>query len=249
MKIEEDYMSEFSTFTWIAIFAISAAAINGLGILTIYKKKEWAERSKTYFMCFAAGVLISVPLMSAFPEAVEKNHNAGFFALIGFLFMFFSNKIIQYRTKKKSLAFGITAIEGIAIHSFVDGMIYTVTFNISILTGFLAGIGLVIHEFAEGIITYSFLIEGGFNKKKSIFYAFLISSLTTPLGAFIAYPFVAKLNQSILGLSLGFVVGVLIYISASHLLPEARGHEGKHSVITFLGGVALALLIVLTKGH
>src|SRR6056297_2775367 len=161
-------MIELSTFSWIAIFAIMAALVNGLGILTIYQNKTWAEKSKSYFMCFAAGVLISVPLMSAFPEAVEKNYDAGFFALIGFLFMFFSNKIIQYRTKKKSLAFGITAIEGIAIHSFVDGMIYKVSFNISILTGFLAGIGLVIHEFAEGIITYSFLIEGGFDKKKSI---------------------------------------------------------------------------------
>jgi len=240
---------ENNTFTWIVIFAISAAAINGIGILTIYKYKKWAESTKTYFMCFAAGVLISVPLMSAFPEAVEKNHNAGFFALVGFLFMFFSNKFIQYRTKQKSLAFGITAMQGIGIHSFVDGMIYTVTFNTSILTGFLAGTGLVIHEFAEGVITYSFLIAGGFNKKKAILYAFLISSLTTPLGAFIAYPFVSKLSQSILGLSLGFVVGVLVYISASHLLPEARGHEGKHSVIAFLGGIVLALLIVFTKGH
>jgi zinc and cadmium transporter len=242
-------MFEFSTFTWVAIFAISAAIINALGILTIYKNKEWAERAKTYFMCFAAGVLISVPLMSAFPEAVEKNHYAGFFALLGFLFMFFSNKVIQYKTKQKSLAFGITAVEGIAIHSFVDGMIYAVTFSISILTGFLAGIGLVIHEFAEGIITFSVLIEGGFNKKKAILYALLVSSLTTPLGAFIAYPFVSKLSPPILGLLLGFVVGVLIYVSASHLLPEAQGHEKKHSTIAFLTGIALALLIVMTKAH
>jgi zinc and cadmium transporter len=242
-------MFEFSTFTWIAIFAISAAVINGFGILTIYNKKEWAEKMKTYFMCFAAGVLISVPLMSAFPEAVEKNHNAGFFALIGFLFMFFSNKIIQYKTKQKCLAFGITAIEGIGIHSFVDGMIYAVAFSTSILTGFLAGIGLVIHEFAEGIITFSVLIEGGFSKKKAVIYAIFASSLTTPLGAFLAYPFVKTLSQPILGLSLGFVVGVLIYISASHLLPEARGHEERHSIIAFLFGIALALLIVITKGH
>lgn len=248
-EVEEYSMPELSTFTWIAIFAISAAVINGLGILTIYKRKEWAERSKTYFMCFAAGVLISVPLMSAFPEAVEKNNYAGFSALLGFLFMFFSNKFIQHKTKQKSLAFGITAVEGIAIHSFVDGMIYAVAFSSSILTGVLAGLGLVIHEFAEGVITFSVLIEGGFNKKKAILYAFLMSSLTTPLGAFLAYPFVSKLSPSILGLSLGFVVGVLIYISASHLLPEARGHEGKHSVIAFLGGIALALLIVFTKGH
>jgi len=37
-------MFQFSTFTWIAIFAVSAAVINGLGILTIYNKKEWAEK-------------------------------------------------------------------------------------------------------------------------------------------------------------------------------------------------------------
>jgi len=98
-------------------------------------------------MCFAAGVLISVPLMSAFPGAVEKNNYAGFSSLLCFLFMFLSNKIIQYKTKQKSLAFGIIAVEGIAIHSFVDGMIYAVAFSSSILTGVLAGLGLLIHEF------------------------------------------------------------------------------------------------------
>ena len=242
-------MRAFSTFTWIAIFAVLAAIINALGILAIYQYKDWAERVKTYFMCFAAGLLISVPLMHVFPEAVEKNPNAGFTTLIGFLFMFFSNKIIQYRTKQQSLAFGFTAAEGIGIHSFMDGVIYAVTFSSSILTGFLAGTGLVIHEFAEGIITFSFLIEGGMNKKKAVVYALLISSLTSPLGAFIAYPFISKLSSSILGLSMGFVVGVLIYVSASHLLPEARGHESKHSAMAFLAGIVLALFIVITKSH
>ena len=242
-------MMAFSTFTWIAIFAVLAAIINALGILAIYQYKDWAEGVKNYFMCFAAGLLISVPLMHVFPEAVEKNPNAGFTTLIGFLFMFFSNKIIQYRTKQQSLAFGFTAAEGIGIHSFMDGVIYAVTFSSSILTGFLAGTGLVIHEFAEGIITFSFLIEGGMNKKKAVVYALLISSLTSPLGAFIAYPFISKLSSSILGLSMGFVVGVLIYVSASHLLPEARGHESKHSAMAFLAGIVLALFIVITKSH
>jgi len=111
-------------------------------------------------MCFATVVLISVPLMSAFPEAVEKNHNAGFFALIGFLFMFFSNKIIQYKTKQKSLASGITAVEGIAIHSFVDGIIYAVTFSSSILTGFLAGTGLVKENHNSGELKRKLLDMG-----------------------------------------------------------------------------------------
>ena len=236
-----------NTFTWIAIFAIGAAIVNSLGIFAIFKFKKWAEKAKTYFMCFAAGVLVSVPLMFAFPQAVEKNFYAGFAALIGFLFMFSSNRLIKHQTKQKPLAFGITAAEGIGIHSFVDGIIYTVTFSVSTLTGLLAGIGLVIHEFAEGVITFLVLVKGGVKERKSMVYAFLIAALTTPVGAFIAYPFVSRLGGSNLGLMLGFVSGVLLYISASHLLPEAREHEKEHSALAFLAGVILALFIVFSK--
>jgi zinc transporter ZupT len=240
-------MAGFSTFDWIAIFAISAAVVNSVGIFAIYKHKEWANKAKTYFMCFAAGVLISVPLMFALPNAVEKNFYAGFAALIGFLFMFYSNILIRHRTHQKTLAFGITAAEGIGIHSFVDGTIYAVTFSASITIGILSGIGLVVHEFAEGIITFSVLIAGGMNKKKAGWCAFFVAALTTPVGAFIAYPLVSKLTEPALGLALGFMVGVLIYVSASHLLPEARGHEKRHSNWAFLAGISLALFIVLTK--
>lgn len=235
------------TFLWIAIFAIVAAIVNGSGIFLIFRFREWAEKTKTYFMCFAAGVLISTPLMLALPQAIEKNFYAGIMALAGFLFMFFSNEFIKHLTKKKVLAFGIVAAEGIGIHSFIDGIIYTVTFSISILTGFLAATGLVIHEFAEGIITYTLFLKGGVKEKTAMTYAFLVAGLTTPLGAFLAYPFVSKMNQSSLGLILGFVAGVLIYVSASHLLPDARGEESKHSGLAFLSGVVLAVFIVISK--
>jgi len=236
-----------NTFIWISVFAILAALVNSLGILAIFKYKKWAEKAKTYFMCFAAGILISVPLMLTLPMAIEKNFYAGFIALAGFLFMFFSNKLIRYYTKDKAFAFGITAAEGIGIHSFIDGIVYTVTFSISIFVGVLATVGLVIHEFAEGVITYLVLIKGGVKEKTAMLYAFLIAALTTPIGAFIAYPFIIKLGEGNLGLMLGFVSGVLLYVSASHLLPEAREHKREHSALAFLAGVALALFIVLSK--
>ena len=40
------------------------------------------------FICVAAGILISSPLIIAFPQAISKNENAGFAALAGFVFMF-----------------------------------------------------------------------------------------------------------------------------------------------------------------
>ena len=221
-----------STFIWIAAFAIGSAIVNTLGIFAIFKHRKWAEKAKTYFMCFAAGILVSVPLIFTLPQAISKNFYAGFAALLGFLFMFFSNQLVMQKTKKKSLAFGITTAEGIGIHSFVDGIIYTVTFSVHILTGVLAGIGLVIHEFAEGTITFLVLVKGGMKEKKAVPYALFIAAFTTPLGAFVAYPFVKKMDESTLGLMLGFVSGVLLYVSASHLLPEAIGH--KKSILCFL---------------
>jgi zinc and cadmium transporter len=234
-------------FIWVAVFAIGAMIVNCIGIWVIYKNKRWTERNKEYFMCFAAGVLISSPLIMAFPQAVMKNENAGLAALFGFVFMLFSNKLIRYKTNQEELAFGITAIEGIGVHSFIDGIIYTVTFSVSTFVGVMTGIGLVVHEFAEGVITFSVLVGGGVNDKKAFLYAFLVAALTTPIGAFLAFPFVSRLTDSVLGLALGFVVGVLIYISASHLLPEARAHEKKHSYAALVLGIALSLFIMLLK--
>ena len=74
-------MNESNIFIWIASFAILSTVINSFGILAIYRYKEWAEKAKVYFMCFAAGLLASVPLMLTLPKAIKSNFHAGFFAL------------------------------------------------------------------------------------------------------------------------------------------------------------------------
>ena len=86
-------MPQFSTFTWVAIFALSAMVVNSIGIWIVCKNKEWADKHREYFMCFAAGVLIASPLIMAFPQAIGKNPNAGLVALAGFIFMYLSNKL------------------------------------------------------------------------------------------------------------------------------------------------------------
>ncbi len=76
-------MESENVFIWVVGFALSAAFVNSLGILTIFWHKEWAQKAKMYFICLAAGMLISTPLMLSLPNALEKNGNAGFWALAG----------------------------------------------------------------------------------------------------------------------------------------------------------------------
>ena len=240
-------MSNQNTFLWILLFAISALLVNSVGIFVIWKNRRWAEKTLEYFMCFAAGMLISSPLIMAFPNAIENNGSAGLAALAGFIFMFMSNKLIKKKTQTRELAFGITAIQGILLHSLLDGVIYTVTFSVSTLTGVLTGLGLVAHEFAEGVITFTVLLKSGISSKKAALFAFFAAGLTTPIGALVAYPIISRISTSRLGLALGFVSGVLIYISAAHLLPEAGEHEKHHSSLSFALGVVLALVLLVIE--
>ncbi len=238
-----------STFAWVASSAILAALVNAVGIFVVFRHRRGAEKFMSYLLCFAAGLLISTPLMIALPEAIAKSPHAGVMALGGFLFMFFSSRAARHFAHEEALAFGITAAQGIAIHSFVDGVVYAVTFEASVLIGIMSAGGLIVHEFAEGVITYLVLMKGNIHKRTAMVYAFIIASLTTPLGAFAAYPFVRSIGNNALGMMLGFVSGVLVYVSASHLLPEARAHEKRHSLLAFISGVAIALVIAFSHSH
>ncbi len=236
------------TFVWISLFAILSAIINFIGIYSIHHSKNWVENFKNYFLCFAAGVLISTPLLISLPHSFENNHNSGFFALAGFLFMLIINRFISEHNEK-DISFGITGAITIGFHSFVDGVIYTITFSASTLIGILSATGLAAHEFAEGVITYIFLKVGGISDKKAFIYSFIVAGLTTPVGAFVIYPFVSGLSKNIISLLTAFTSGILIYFSASHLIPEAKESKEKHSVIALISGILFAVVLSLIHKH
>ena len=137
---------------------------------------------------------------------------------------------------------------GIGFHSFLDGIIYSVTFNVSVFTGVLAAIGMILHEFPEGIVTFLLLERGGFSKRKSAIYAFLAAAVSTPLGTLVSYPFIDRIARPTLGLLLAVSAGALVYVGASHLLPEVEKENRRYTVISLAVGVLVAVVIVLSKG-
>ena len=136
---------------------------------------------------------------------------------------------------------------GIGLHSLIDGVIYSVTFNVSVFTGVLAAIGMVLHEFPEGIVTFLLLERGGFSKKKSALYAFLAAGISTPLGTLVSYPFIDRIARPTLGILLAVSAGALVYVGASHLLPEVEKENRRYSVISLAVGVLVAVAIVMSK--
>jgi zinc transporter ZupT len=240
------------TFLAVLLASSLACMVTTIGIYVISKFEAWGRRNTVYFMSFAAGVLVSVSFIHIIPRSFQMHAEAPVFLLGGFLALYLFNRFLnlyiceEYACETFSLS--VTPMVGIGLHSFIDGVIYSVTFNVSIFTGALAAIGMILHEFPEGIVTFLLLEWGGFSRKRAAIYAFLAAAISTPLGTLISYPFVADVGRSTLGILLAVSAGALVYVGASHLLPEVEKENKRYSLIALMVGVLVAAIIVTSKG-
>jgi zinc transporter ZupT len=150
-----------STFRVVVLTSSLACLITTIGILVISRYEKWGTDNTVYFMSFAAGVLISVSFIHIIPKSIEMNASAPIYLLAGFLALYLFNRFLNayvcHEYECPDLSLGIIPMLGVGLHSFLDGVIYSVTFNVSIFTGILAAIGMVLHEFPEGIVTFLLL--------------------------------------------------------------------------------------------
>ena len=237
---------------WTALSASSLAAIvTTVGIYVIRRFEPWGRRNTIYFVCFAAGVLISVSFLHIIPNAFSMNANAPMYLFAGYiglhLFNRFINAFVCDKGSDEQYGIGIVPMLGIGFHSFIDGFIYSITFTAGIFTGILAATGMVLHEFPEGIITYLLLIRAGFEVKTSLLLAFLAAAVTTPLGMLVSYPYIRKIDETLLGALLAFSAGALVYVGATHLLPQAETENRKYSLFALGAGILVALAIIFSK--
>ncbi len=241
-----------NAFLAVVLASSLACLITTAGILVIGRYEKWGKENSVYFMSFAAGVLIAVSFIHMIPRAIEMNGSAPVFLLAGFLSLYIFNRFLSsyicHQYECPDLTLGLIPLVGIGLHSFLDGIIYSVTFNVSIFTGILAAVGMVLHEFPEGIVTFLLLERGGITRQKSAWYAFLAAAVSTPLGTFVSYPFMNNLQRSTLGLLLAFSAGALVYVGASHLLPAVERENKRFSMVSMAAGILVAVIIVLSKG-
>jgi len=242
-----------NTFTAVMLASFLACVVTTIGIYVIAKFEKWGKEYSAYFMSFAAGVVISVSFMHMIPESFQMNSTAPVFLLVGFLVIHLSSRLLNlyvcHDYECADYAIGIIPVLGIGLHSFIDGLIYSVTFNVSIFSGVLAAIGMILHEFPEGIVTFVLLELAGFSRRKSALYAFLAAAVSTPLGTLVSYPFINDIKRSTLGILLAISAGALVYVGASHLLPAVEKENKKYSVFALAAGVLVAAIIILSKGQ
>jgi ZIP family zinc transporter len=136
---------------------------------------------------------------------------------------------------------GILRAVALAGHSFFDGLSIGVGFQVSTAVGTAVALAVIGHRFADGFDTASFMLLH--NNK--------ITHIKKFLGVVVIMPVLGGLSSLLVSLSegmltiyLGFFAGVLMYIAASNILPQAHAKNASYKSLslTLFGAVCMFVI-------
>ncbi len=121
------------------------------------------------------------------------------------------------------------------MHSFIDGVIIGEGFHAGGETGFVLAVAVMLHRLADGASAVGLMLgtEHGLRQTAAILF---VTALAPVAGALV--PSFLSLPAIFLSLLLAFFSGMLLYLGAKHLLPEARRAAASSVTVaaSFAGG-------------
>ena len=222
------------------LYGIAAAAANILGAVAVTYRTAWTVRALDAMLSFGAGFLISVALVDLFPDSIKV---AGPIAPAVVLGAYVLVHITQHtigrhfhfgeETHSVSEMVSMSALVGLLMHTFVDGVAVASGLLVSPALGALVFVAVLLHKFPEGLAISSLFLAAGAGRKKAILAATALGG-STILGVIITDQF-ALLRTYGLAIS----AGVTLYVGASNLVPEFQDTRGWRIPLSFIGGCAL----------
>jgi len=161
-----------------------------------------------------------------------------------------ANTTLTDTAKKDLMKTGLVTALAIAIHNFPEGLATFGTALSDISLGIVIMVAIALHNIPEGISVSIPIFYATGSRKKAFWYSFL-SGVAEPFGALIGYIILFSfLNDQIIGGMLGFIAGIMVYISLDEILPTAQRYDKKgHLTITgiVVGMIIMAISLVLLK--
>ncbi|MGW0389693.1 ZIP family metal transporter [Streptomyces sp. NPDC003042] len=137
---------------------------------------------------------------------------------------------------------GLTAAAAMVGHSLADGVALGAAFQVGGGMGVAVALAVITHDFADGFNTYTLTRLYGNARRKALMMLFA-DALAPVVGA--ASTLLFTLPEEPLGAYLGFFGGVLLYLAAAEILPEAHHeHPALSTLMCTVGGVAGIWLVV-----
>lgn len=220
-----------------------AGLSTGIGSLIALLMRKTSTRFLSVALGFSAGVMIYVSLVDMFPIALADlsrilGASAGRLATV---LSFFGGMIliavIDRLVPSVENPHEVRRVESMseAPHLSTDGRTKMMR------VGFMSALAITIHNFPEGIAVAVPVYYATGSRKKA-FRLSVLSGLAEPLGALVAYLFLASfLSDTVMGVLFAGIAGIMVFISLDELLPTAREYGSPHLAIY---GLMAGMLVI-----
>ena len=221
-------------------FAVIAALANVVGALAVTSRTRWSTRALETMIAFSGGFMISVIFLDMMPEAFQQNGaSAAGVMLVGYLLVYLTqHALIPHfhfgeETHHVTRTVGVSALIGLILHTFVDGVAIASGFNVGAKIGTLILIAILLHKLPEGSTISSLFLAAGLGRKRALAAATALG-VATVVGAVVTESFT---SLRVYGLALS--AGVTMYVAASNLIPEFQHKHGWRLPAAFFSGCAV----------
>jgi zinc transporter ZupT len=234
-------------YLWISLALGIVAGLANLFGGAIVAARPWSRTFLAHFIALGAGFMLATALTEMVPESLRLAPTAGpALILLGYFIVHYAehawpahfhfgeethaDEFVNPRT-------AYTALAGLTIHTFFDGVAITSGFLISPWLGIVIFGATVLHNIPEGFTMASIMAAAARSRTAGMMAVTVlaVSRVLGVLGMALAHRWVNY------GLSIS--AGVTLYVAASDLIPEVNKMKSPKYALTVALGVAMVLVM------
>jgi zinc and cadmium transporter len=217
-------------------FAAAAALGNVVGALVVVRHLRRGLRLIDGCLAFGAGFMLAVTVLGVLPVVFDGSTMAPLCVLLGYFAVHLAQHVFTphfhfgEETHRVSSFAGQTALLGLTLHTFFDGVAIASGFMVSGRLGVLLFLAVLLHKLPEGVTIASVMVAGGHSRARAVGGAAVLGGAT--IFGFLLTEQVRPLAQY----GLALAAGVTLYVAASNLVPEFQAKRTWITSLAFFGG-------------
>jgi len=230
------------------VLALVAALGNVLGGVVVVRRARMGLRFIETMLALGAGFMLAVVLVGVLPELdFSSGIWTGVMILAGYLIVHLAHHVLVphfhfgEETHQVDSTVGASALVGLSIHSFFDGVAIASGYQSTASLGLLMFLAVLLHKLPEGVTIASVILAGGRPGRHAVL-ASVALGLATILGVVltgIAAPLASN--------GLALAAGATLYVAASNLVPEFQNKRRIDLTLSFFGGAVAVILLELLR--
>jgi ZIP family zinc transporter/zinc and cadmium transporter len=226
----------------LALIAALASVLGGLIVVS----NKWGRKALQYFIALGSGFMLGTIFFEMLPESIALHSSAPMLVLAGYMIvhifehtlashLHFGEEIHQDELLNPMV--GISALVGMLVHTFFDGVAIGAGFLISESVGVLIFFAVLLHKIPDGFTISSIAITSG-RSSRSAMGAAISLGVSTLLGVLAVHMIGGSVSYA-----LPLSTGSTLYVAATDLMPEVNREKGVRMAFVVFAGMAFFLLV------